>query len=43
LKNVLANRAAEKIAQEKREKMQLIQDLESIKDTFIEYEEIMKS
>jgi hypothetical protein len=43
LKNVLANRAAEKIAQEKREKMQLIQDLESIKDTFIEYEKIMKS
>ena len=38
LKNVLATKVAEKIAQEKREKMQLQQDLESIKDQFIEIE-----
>lgn len=41
LKNVLATKVAEKVADEKREKMQLIQDLESIKDLFVEYGEIM--
>jgi hypothetical protein len=33
---------ADKIAQEKRAKMQLRQDLESIKDKFAEYEVTMK-
>ena len=42
LKNVLASKVAEKIAQEKRTKMQLLQDLESIKDKFLEYDVIMK-
>lgn len=42
LKNALANIVAEKIAEEKREKMQLMQDLESIKDKFLEYGAIMK-
>lgn len=42
LKNVLATKVAEKIASEKREKMQLLQDLEGIKDQFVEIEVIMK-
>ena len=41
LKNVLASKVSEKIADEKREKMQLVQDLEGIKDLFVEYSEIM--
>jgi hypothetical protein len=42
LKNVLAGLVAEKLAQEKREKIQLVTDLESIKDKFVAYEGIMK-
>jgi hypothetical protein len=42
LKNVLAGKVAEKIAQEKGAKGQLRQDLESIKDKFVEYEVTMK-
>lgn len=42
LKNILALKVAEKIADEKREKMQLIQELESIKDKFVEYENMLK-
>ena len=42
LKNVLAGIVADKIADEKREKMQLNQDLETIKDKFIEYENMLK-
>lgn len=41
LKNVLAGQVAEKIAKQKKEKLQLIQDLESIKEVFIDFEEIM--
>ena len=33
---------AEKVANDKREKMQLMQDLEGIKDKFTDYEAIMK-
>jgi hypothetical protein len=42
LKNVLAAKVSEKIAIEKRAKMLLLQDLESVKDRFMEYEIIMK-
>lgn len=42
LKNVLANIVAEKIAQEKRDKMQLVTDLESIKEKFVGYQNTMK-
>lgn len=42
LKNVLASKVAEKVAIEKRTKMLLLQDLESVKDRFMEYEVIMK-
>lgn len=41
LKNVLATRVAERMANEKREKMQLLQDLEAVKDRFLVYESIM--
>jgi len=42
LKNVLATKVAEKIATEKRDKMQLQQDLETIKDQFNDVAQIMK-
>jgi len=42
LKNVLATKASEKVALEKQEKRQLIQDLETIKDKFTFYFGIMK-
>jgi hypothetical protein len=42
LKNVLATTVAEKLAQEKREKMQLMTDLEGIKDKFVAYQAIMR-
>jgi hypothetical protein len=42
LKNELAGKVAEKVALDKREKMQLMQDLEGIKDKFTDYEAIMK-
>jgi uncharacterized protein YwqG len=42
LKNELSTKVAEKIAKEKREKMQLIQDLETIKDRFMDYSRVMK-
>jgi hypothetical protein len=38
LKNVLATQVAEKIAKEKTQKMQLLQDLEVIKDKFRGFE-----
>lgn len=41
LKNILATTVAERIAKEKREKMQLLQDLEAVKDRFLVYESIM--
>ena len=37
-----AGQVAEKVAQEKRTKMLLLQDLESVKDRFMEYDKIMK-
>lgn len=40
-KNILATIVAERIAKEKREKMQLLQDLEAVKDRFSVYESIM--
>lgn len=42
MKNVLATKVAEKIATEKRDKMQLQQDLETIKDQFNDVAQIMK-
>ena len=41
LKNRLAEIVTEKIAQEKREKMQLVTDLEGIKDKFVSFQSIM--
>ena len=41
LRNVLAEKVTEKLANEKREKLQLLQDLESIKEKFSKYYDIM--
>ena len=42
LRNELADKVAERMANEKREQRQLRQDLESVKDRFQEYGQIMK-
>ena len=42
LRNLLSEQVAERMANEKREKLQLLQDLESVKERFQEYEKIMK-
>lgn len=42
LENVLANRVAERMAQERREKSQLLQDLENVHERFSEYGAVMR-
>ena len=39
---MLSEKVAERLAYEKREKLQLLQDLEFVKDRFMDYEQIMK-
>ena len=41
LENVLANQVAEKMAQERREKIQLLQDLEAVSEKFKLYESVI--
>ena len=38
---MLAEKVTDKLANEKREKLQLLQDMESIKDKFLKYHDIM--